>query len=244
MVELPRRKRSDDCITDLAFDHLIANELAPDARAALEAHLATCQRCQARRAELEAKATAFRASAPAFTPRAAKVVSLRPRRIVPMIAAGLAVAASVLLMLRPTGDVLDTTRSKGSARLGFFIKRGEQVIEGRDGAHVQPGDLLRFTYTSQEPRHLAVLSRDGAGVASVYFPERATTRELPAGKAQALPDAIELDATLGEETLLALFCSGQLDLEPLRKQLEQASPFTAPAGCQVQRLTLVKEPAR
>jgi hypothetical protein len=247
MVELPRRTRSDECITDLAFDHLIANELAPDARAGLEQHLASCQRCQARRAELEQEASTFLASAPTFTPRArpAKVSELRPRRVVPMIAAGLAIAASALLVLRPSDDALDTTRSKGSARLGFFIKRGEQVIEGHDGARVRPGDVLRFTYTTQQPSHVAVLSVDGAGVASVYFPEGAATRELPAGRAEPLPDAIELDATLGQESLFGLFCSGPLELQALRRQLEKAGPraFSPPEHCQAQRLTIVKERA-
>jgi hypothetical protein len=119
------------------------------------------------------------------------------------------------------------------------------VIEGRDGARVAPRDVLRFTYTTQDARHIAVLSLDGAGVASVYVPEGATTRLLPAGRGQALPDAIELDDTLGKETLFALFCTSQLELEPLRTKLEQAGAkaFAPPADCQLQRLTLVKEQA-
>jgi hypothetical protein len=245
MVELPRRTRADACITDLAFDHWLANDLAPDARVELEQHLAGCTRCQTRKAELEAKAAAFLASAPSFKPRAAApVVALRPRRkVAPFVAAGLAAAAAVLLMFRSTDEALDTTRSKGSDHFGFYIKRGEHVSEGQSGARVRPGDQLRFTYTIKQARHIAVLSLDGAGVASVYFPDAASTRELPAGRARALPDAVELDDTLGEETLFGLFCTAPLELEPIRQQLaQQRGAFEPPAACQVQRITIVKEP--
>ena len=96
-------------------------------------------------------------------------------------AGGLALAAAVLLAVLPKGSEAPGTRRKGGERIGFFVKRGEVVTRGQTGEHVRPGDSLRFTYTSSEPRHLAILSLDGAQHASVYFPSGGRAEPLPAG---------------------------------------------------------------
>ena len=156
--------------------------------------------------------------------------------------AGLALAASVLLAVLPSREQ-PGTRSKGSERIGFFVKRGEQVSRGEPGERVRPGDTLRFTYTSSRPRHLAILSLDGAQHASVYFPEGEHTQALPPGNDAPLKSSVELDDTLGQERILGLFCEAALELEPVRARLaRERAAFTAPSGCVAYELTLVKEP--
>jgi hypothetical protein len=48
-----------------------------------------------------------------------------------------------------------------------------------------------------------------------------------------------LDATVGEERVVGLFCSSPVELEPLRIQLERGGAL-APEGCQVTRWSFVK----
>ena len=95
-----------------------------------------------------------------------------------------------------------------------------------------PGDVVRFVYSSREPRSLAILSLDGAGVASVYFPDGPETANVPAAEDAPLPLGTRLDGVLGEEQVVALFCERPRTLEPVRQAL-QAAPGALPEvpGC-------------
>ena len=189
-----------------------------------------------------------------------KTLPLRRRRLRRYgagVGALVAAAAAVLLLMRP----LDSTSSdevikrKGAAdaagaedtegRIGFYVKRGDVVRPGVPGMIVHPDDRLRFTYTLHSAgyllSYLAVLSVDGAGVASVYYPQTATAAAIKPGRQQALPASTILDATTGSETLYGLFCDRAVTLEPIRAALE-ANPLAPhwPAGCTVHTLTIDK----
>jgi hypothetical protein len=160
-----------------------------------------------------------------------------------IVGAALAAAAAVLLML-PHEDGASTLRSKGAPQLGMVIKRGERTFRAESGARVRAGDLVRFTYSSDRPRHLAVIGLD-ARVAQLYFPTEASTgaRRVPAGSDAALDFSVELDATPGEEHVYGLFCDEPIALEPVRAALERERALPELAGCAVARLVLHKEPA-
>ena len=242
MTELPTRKRPDGCISDLRFDHWLAGELDGAQVSELEGHVSSCARCAGRKRELEQQQAEFLAAAPALRSGRGTVTRTRRTWLAPA-AGGLALAAAVLLAVLPKGSEAPGTRRKGGERIGFFVKRGELVARGQSGERVRPGDSLRFTYSSSEPRYLAILSLDGAQHASVYFPEGARAQQLPAGADSALPSSVELDDVLGTERIMGLFCEAAIELEPVRARLaREGAGFVTPAGCLKHELTIVKEP--
>jgi hypothetical protein len=239
--------RDGEHVTDLVLDEWLTDELSPEDRARVDAHFTSCERCRDKRTAYEAEHAAFLAQAPTLTkpiaPTAARVRWL-PKRV--MAGAGvLAAAAAVLLALRtaPGSEPPGTTRLKGGPSVSFFIKHGERVTRGVSGATVEPGDALRFTYSSEKAVHLALLGWDGRA-ASVYFPRGAHALLMEAGRDVALDFSIELDDQLGEEHLHALFCSAAVQLEPLRARLASTRALDVPSNCMVQRIVLHKASPR
>jgi hypothetical protein len=169
---------------------------------------------------------------------------------------GLAAAAAALLVSRaafivpettepavsPALERPDVTREKGAPDVGYYVKRGEQVVRGEPGQALRPGDRLRFTYTSAGPQQFALFNRDGRG-ARVFYPAGPRSVALAAGKGVALDFGVELDDYVGSEQVLALFCEQPFELEPVRQALARGQATSAPAGCTLRTLELKKEPA-
>lgn len=238
--------RPEGCSSDLAFDELHAGELAADARAKLEAHLSGCARCLERQAALSCERERLLAAAPSLDAlSASRTRAVQPKPRAPLIAIGgaaLALAAAAMLMLTRDGVSGSDTRSKGAPHLGAFVKRGEHVRAAASGARVRPGDLVRFTYSSDRERHIGLVSLDAKG-AQIYFPTdgSGTAARARAGSLVALDFSVELDATQGDEQVFGLFCDEPLALEPLRAELARKGALPALAGCAVDRLVLHKE---
>jgi hypothetical protein len=108
---------------------------------------------------------------------------------------------------------------------------------------VHPGDHLRFKVSTSEPAHVAILSLDGAGVASVYYPRQRQSAHLGVVRDQVLESSIELDGTLGEEGLWGVFCEAPFEVEPLRAALEERRALPTLGGCRVDLLSVVKKRA-
>ncbi len=206
-------------------------ELSGAAEEEVRAHLAGCARCSDALRELSAEE-----ALPAM-----RVVPLQPRRErswrrAAAAGAGLAAAASLLLVLRPS----PAERSKGSApELSMYVQHGGEVRRAGPGEIVAAGDSVRFAFTTHVAAYVAVLSLDPQGHGSIYFPLGARAQELPAGRDVPLPLGTRLDATVGEERIVGLFCSSPVDLEPVRAALESGRN-TIPDGCQVTRWSFVK----
>jgi hypothetical protein len=241
-------ERPRDCISDLAFDQWEAGELDRQRADELARHMAQCARCGEQRQLLRAQAQAFISGPgrpeelPRLHARMLRPRSRRPRVLLPAVAGLLAAAATALLVFLPR-DREHATRLKGSASVGFFVKRGERVERGSDGEHVQPGDQLRFTLRSDRPTHLAILSLDALGVVSVYFPRTAGQGPLlPIGEEIALDAGVELDATLGPEAIYAVRCQAPPAVDALAATLQRARTLQPPPGCELDVLRIFKEP--
>jgi len=219
------------CLSDLCLDERMAGELAADDARAADDHLAGCARCRRRHDELVAGRARFRAAIPPLRRRATW-------RTVAAIGGALAVAASVALVLRAP---VVGTRTKGGARLGLVIARGDAMRIASAGERVHPGDTVSFLVTSARPTYVAVLSRDGAGRLSVYFPSDERTTRVVAGREVQLPRATVLDDTLGIEQLYGVFCDAPVAVDTLRVALT-AGPTEPllPAGCVVDAAILEK----
>ena len=122
-------------------------------------------------------------------------------------------------------------RTKGTAIVGFFVAHGELVRRGGVRETVMPGDRIQLVTTALQPTWFAAIADDASGARSVYV----EPRQLDAGRDRVVPLAIELDATLGDETVTALFCDHAFDPQAI----DVAAP---PAGCTTDRFTLVKVP--
>jgi hypothetical protein len=250
-----RGERSEACLSDLTFDAWRASELEPSEREAAEAHLAACQRCRERQQALDAVASEFLAQLPTLPPRSKAVSRARAAaagrpslRLVTAWATSLAAAAALLVWigggsgLFAPAELAPGTRIKGAERIGFFVRRDGQVFEGADEQRVRPRDQLRFVVSMSAARHVAILSRDAAGIASIYYPTAGLHgRLLAPAQSGPLDSAVELDDTLGREQLFGIFCPNPFELEPLRAQLEREAKFSAPEGCRVDRVELIKE---
>jgi hypothetical protein len=252
-----RAPTPDGCLSDLTLDEWHAGELpAPQVLAAIE-HLNACARCRERKQALLANAQSFLGRFPPESlridaqssnrPTVTKPRSRRPRSWAWAAAVGgLAAAAAVLLLARPSQRPTESvdesdTRFKGGEHIGFFVKRQSQVFPGIDGQKVRAGDRLRFVVTTTRPRQFAILSRDGAGAASVYYPATPTSQPLGVVRDRALEAATELDATPGQEMLFGVFCASPFQVESLRVALAQTGDLPALQGCTVDKLSLVKE---
>ena len=219
------------CLSALQLDRYAMGELTPEAAKETATHLAGCRPCG------EAMETL----------RAARGEPLPPLRVVPLAAerrpwrraiaagVGIAAAASVVLVLRPGGE-----RVKGpGVALGMYVEHGGEVRRAGPGEVVAAGDALRFTVTAPQAVYVAVLSVDPAGRASVYYPRAARAEPVQPGVEVALPLGTRLDATLGEERIVGVFCPAPIELEPLRAGLEQGG-VSFPESCQVTRWSFVK----
>jgi len=155
------RTSPDGCLSDYRRDKLVAKELPPDEEQAARAHLATCARCAERVREATADAARFATAAPPWEAIAA--AAPKPRRRPRLVSYGLlAAAASVALVATltrgPGKDPQTDTRTKGSERLGFFVKRGETTWAGKPGEALRPGDAVQFTYSAPGSSFLAIVS--------------------------------------------------------------------------------------
>lgn len=224
------------CLSALRLDRWMAAELGPAEAEEVRSHVDGCARC----AEAVASLRAARDGAVLPALRLAPAPARRGVRIrgLAAIAGALAAAAGLVLVLRPDGTAV-RTRGAGVG-LAMWVQHGDAVREAGPGAVVAPGDAVRFAVTTPVPAWVAVLSVDPEGRASVYFPVGPTAAPVPAGTDLALPLATRLDATVGEERVIGLFCDGPVELEPLRAGLEAGAAGSIPAGCQVTRWSFVK----
>jgi hypothetical protein len=221
------------CTSALRLDRWLAGELPAAEAARLRAHLDGCPRCAAAAEAL--REDRDRAVLPPLRP--ARAPSRRPAWRLGALAGGLALAAGLLLLVRP-GAPGERARGSGPG-LAMWVRHGEEVRRAGPGEVVAAGDDLRFAVTSPEPAFVAVLSLDPAGRASVYFPAGDRAERVAGGVEVALPLATRLDATVGAERLLGLFCDRPVELEPLRAAL-QAGREAIPEGCRVTRWAFEK----
>ena len=244
--------RSLECLSDLRIDRMLAGDLDVDADGRAREHVAGCSACAARVAAFEAaraavppdverELEALRRLAAAPAAPAARP-TWRRRWLWPPLGVALAVGvAGLVVAVRSPAP--DSTRTKGAARLGFFVKHGDAVRRGVAGEQVNPGDLVRFVVSTPRAAHLAIVSLDARAAASVYFPPPGAADGVAAGTDVELPRATLLDDILGPETVAAFFCERSVDLGALLGAL-RARPDSTPPGCTVDRLDWVKVSAR
>jgi hypothetical protein len=256
---------TETCLSDLELDVLLAVEFpaASDERGHI--HVAGCARCAARLRELEHGRAAFQAMELPFEGPRSGAARARPRRWLGWRSLGVTgtLAAAALGVATVTaggasgwgsnGDApsqhdgadetaqLGGVRLKGGPQLALFIGHEGHMREAGDLEPVYADDQLQFAYSSADAGYVTVLSRDGAGLVSVYVPSEARVAwPAPAGERRLLPESTILDGTLGREQLYALFCGGEIELAPLSETLREHGTLEAPENCSMRRIELDK----
>jgi anti-sigma factor RsiW len=252
-LERLRTRSGDECLSDLQLDALALGALGETQTREAERHLASCSRCSERRQALaettRASADVLARSASSASPVPMRRAARRSARRVWLGGAvgTLAAAAALLLVLgrSPLTESGDTVRSKGTSRVGFFVRHAGVVRRGDDRERVSPGDALRFVVTSSTTTYIAVLSRDGAGQVSVYHPSGPRAARVEPGVERPLETSVVLDDVLGEERLYALACSAPIEVAPVGDSLRRSAAEPAwPGECSVERFVLIKEAAK
>jgi hypothetical protein len=131
---------------------------------------------------------------------------------------------------RGKGPGLDETRIKGGGfLLGFQLLREGRVDAAVPGAEFRAGDRLQAVYSAEAPGHLQLFSVDAAGSISCFSCAAPDTL-LPAGRLRALSYALELDASVGAEGMVAFWSPGPAEagarLDLLRAAWKEAGPDT------------------
>ncbi len=214
-------------IPEALLERYLANALGADEKKALEERLAASESDRARLDALRADAAAFLIKHPAG-PVAAKLAAPSRRRSWALLLApvGLALSAFVaVVLLKPPPE--PDVGLKGDLALAVYRQTAAGSERLESGAEVKPGDKLRFEVRAQDPGHVAILSRDGAGHVTVYYPYAATRSAPYRPEEPLLPGAIALDDTLGAEDVWALYGREPFELAPAIQRLEQGS---APDG--------------
>ncbi len=150
-------------------------------------------------------------------PAAARTRAPRPWlwTLVPTLAAAIA-----LVVLAPTSN---QTRNKGAfliPNVSYHVMRGEQVFPEDALPTLRQGDRVLFTIDPAGHKAMVLLSVDGLGQWTTYYPSSGSTPAPVAPRPQELPESIELDAAPGPEVFVAFF--GVTTVEQARALAEGA----------------------
>jgi len=207
------------------LERLVADDLTGGDHQAVQSHLDGCERCRGEVARLRADIDSFTREVPfgAFEARQRARLERAPGRsfwrLFFPLGLGLAAAMAAVLFVavpRRADDGYVGIKGAGVA-LTFAVREGTSLRPGVPGEAVTSGTVVQLSYDAGRHEHVALLGVDGAGVVTVYYPDRGDTLgALPAGPAGAFPFSLTLDGTPGVERFVAVFGDEAAALAPVR----------------------------
>ncbi len=230
-------------LSNQAMDLMLLSALPAAEAEAAKTHLGTCSACTTRWQALQADAQRF---SQFVFPRTVEKVSSRAKGgffsrfkfavLVPLagLAAALAVVAST-----GGGQTEDDlyVGIKGDPTLEVFAQRGggDAFAVTKDVA-LKPEDRIRFVVNPAGGKYLLVVSKDGAGAISVYYPFGEQKSALVASNTKSeLPGSVELDATLGTEKLFAIFSNEPVAASAVESALKAGEALKLPGARVVEK---------
>lgn len=231
---------------ELALRCYRAGELAPDACAAIERHLAACASCRAKMRVLVEEQRAFEREIPferfaGGVERAQRVPRPRPRRAWAFGLSGVLAAAALALFLVRVSPPAHN-RSKGSnaeatARIASAGSSAQRTALPGSQETLAPGDRVRLGYKTADSRYLAAVSVDDDGEVTLLYPQAGMALPVPATQETVyLPDSLEFTGP-GRE-LVVLFLARDPFAPAAAKQAVKAARQTAKGD-----LTVLSSPA-
>ena len=228
-------------LQDLALERLELDDLDPAAERSVRDHLTSCLACKARHqaivAELAVPLPELGIEA-APAPTASNVVPLSVRRSF-LVAGGagavmaMAAAFMVMTLLQPADPQPDPEFQVRGSELSLEVYRQDEkgAVRLQDGDGVRPGDHLGFRVASQEAGYLLVLGIDSTLEPYPCYPadpSRGAQAWAASPRPVQLDTAIQLDATPGQERIVALLCDEPVGLDILTPPLRQVSADLQP----------------
>jgi len=218
------RPRPDACPSDLLLERRLAGELASAHAAALDAHAASCPACGARvramqEPVLEDSKDRLLAQAALVVPESRSSLWKRIGIVRPALLATM-LAATVVLVVLPRlrertpvappavpGDGLHSVLTKGGGdSISVFVQRHGAIRRLGEDEALAPGDRVQYALVVEQASLGALYGRDSRG-ATRYVPvEGDAPVVLPGGRETLLQPAYVLDATPGDELLIAVLC--------------------------------------
>jgi hypothetical protein len=160
----------------------------------------------------EAQARRQAAATPVTLPWWRRILQARWFPVMAAVAAAAIVLVAVLPQIPGIGPQPGEIRTKGKPDIDFYLLRDGEVFPGDASALHHPGDRLQFTYRSDGEGSLVLLSVDGTGHVTVFYPSKG---EVPVaiipGERHVLPGSIELDDAPDFELFLAFFGSSDVE---------------------------------
>lgn len=225
------------CPSEFTLERLRVRELdGSHAGNALAAHVALCASCASRLSELSMPPPAFPLDqvwhaarggprSPATYTRLRHWRQILGRRLaLPFVGATMMTAAAVALFW-PSAIVTQDLAKGGPWGFTVLVKRQDQqqVVRMASGAHLSPGDRLRFEVSTSWPvGYAAIVSLDSAGVVSMLAPAAGRAVEIRRGPPVLLKDAVELDQTMGPERIDLVGCPQPIAVATLAAAARQA----------------------
>ncbi len=223
------------------LDQMKMDLLDPQAKSDAERHMQGCPRCRLAYEQLELAYQEFDQSVLPRTldqvlqkaPGAKSSLSKPSWWLWPAMAT--AVAATGLLMfimLTPSTPVPNQghdVRIKGDPNFRVFAWRAGAVFAVKPQSVLQAGDRIRFVIEPGQAHYLMIVSRDGPGKCSLYYPPGAKqSGKLEPGQSE-LPGSIQLDTAQGPERLLAIFSKQPQSVEKVLTALKKLGDGPLPA---------------
>jgi hypothetical protein len=211
------------CLSELELElHLLAPADA-------DAHVAGCERCKGRLAEMKVQGEEF---ARLVHPATADALAARRRGALrwqwaSWLALPCAAAAAALIASLSLGPPAGYLGSKGPAvALTVYAQSNGLARALHDGAQVQAGAALRFRVQPDHSCHLWIVSVDQTGLVSQLYP---AAGDLSAEKSAggALPGGALLDGRPGPERMFAICSEEPISFTELSRAIERSVPVGA-----------------
>jgi hypothetical protein len=134
----------------------------------------------------------------------------------------------------------ESGRTKGGPQLRVFRQAQDLVREMISGDRFKSGDRLRFAVDLQARSRVQIIGIEQSGRLYSVWPTTEAAL-LPAGKAQSVPAAVELDESSGTETLYLVACPPEQTQPACATRGAAAAPLCQP-GCVTNPFVLSKGP--
>ena len=131
-------------------------------------------------------------------------------------------------------------RNDGPAMESSRPIENASVMRVANGARLAPGDALRFVLYPTGLPYVLIVSVDGAGQVSVYFPfQGQASAPIDGATPVSVPGSIVLDRAVGPERLFAIFSDRPLEAHAVRELLARTAAGGSAAIRSTVRLPLV-----
>ena len=191
-------------------------------------HLASCLPCRRLASEIDEAHLYFTQDVAPRTSFAVERRLSRWRRPLRGAIAGslLSLVALFVVILRPHRDASAPIEpvfiAKGGAVMSVIAKRGTNQFEVHDGDALAGGDEIRFRLAGVTGRYAIVISVDGNGTTTVYWPFAGThSAPIGAGSGVALGGSVVLDGSPGPERIFGLVSDAPIDAQPVVGALQR-----------------------